>query len=115
MPVPYKPTGRPRGRPRRHEAPPGLERARLFVERAATALTVNPRHIRRPGRGPRAVVMARNLVAHALRTELEWTLQEIADYLGRENHTSTWAAIQGVSVLVLIGDYAELHAQITAP
>lgn len=117
MPVPYKPTGRPRGRPLTHATIPYPERAALFVERAARTHDLEPLGIRFPklgdGKGIRA---ARRLVAYALRFELNWTHGEIANYLGWSNHSSVHAALVNVETLIASHKpYAELHAQIIAP
>lgn len=117
MPVPYKPTGRPRGRPRTHATRPYPERAELFVERAALAHDLESLRIRfpKPGDG-RGVRSARRLVAHALRYELRWTYEEIANYLGWQNHASVHAAIANIDTLILNQKpYAELQAKIVAP
>ncbi len=82
-------------------APEGSNaRADVITARAAVLFDVQVSEIRNPGRGSRALVTARFLVAHALRVELQWTLQEAADYLKRSGHDGVLTAVAKAKKLI---------------
>lgn len=76
------------------------DRAELITARAAILFSVRVADIRAPGRGTKVLVTARHLVAHALRVEVGWTLQEVAKYLDRSGHDVVITSVKNAEKLL---------------
>lgn len=76
------------------------DRANLITARAAILFAVKVADIRSPGRGTKVLVTARHLVAHALRVEIGWTLQEVAKFLARSGHDVVITSVKNAEKLL---------------
>lgn len=90
------------------------KRAELITARAAILFEVTVGEIRSAGRGTKVLVTARHLVAHALRVELGWTLQESADYLQRSGHDVIITSVANAAKLLKVDSLAASYRAMIA-